>query len=118
MKCISYSLLAFFILSMSAAWAGSAQAQDLLGQINALRAERGLAPYTLDSALSAAAQNQANWMAQTGQVSHTQADGSTPRSRAAAAGYPSNWVSENIYLAAAPRQPGHSGSTRLSITPA
>ncbi|MCS6835968.1 MAG: CAP domain-containing protein [Anaerolineae bacterium] len=87
-----------FLITMSAAWVGSAQAQDLLGQINALRTARGLAPYTIDGALSAAAQNQAAWMAQTGQVSHTQSDGSTPRSRAAAAGYSSTWVSENIYL--------------------
>jgi len=83
---------------LSVAWAGRAQAQDLLGLINGLRAERGLAAYSLDAALSAAAQNQADWMAQTGEISHTQSDGSTPRSRAAAAGYPSTWVSENIYL--------------------
>ncbi|MEQ8674738.1 MAG: CAP domain-containing protein [Aggregatilineales bacterium] len=79
-----------------------AQAQDtvsyLLGQINGLRASLGLPPYTLNGTLSAAAQNQANWMAQTEQVSHTQTNGSTPSSRAAAAGYASSWVSENIYM--------------------
>jgi hypothetical protein len=37
-------------------------------------------------------------MANTGQVSHTQSDGSTPRARAVAAGYGSTWVSENIYM--------------------
>jgi len=96
MRRLPYSLLLLFIFSV--AWAGQAQAQDLLSLINGLRAERGLPPYSPDAALSAAAQNQAAWMAQTGQVSHTQPDGSTPRSRAAAAGYPSSWVSENIYL--------------------
>ena len=70
---------------------------DLLGQVNALRASVGRAPYTLNSALSAAAQDQAQWMASTGSISHTRPDGSGPRSRAAAYGYPSAQVSENIY---------------------
>lgn len=71
---------------------------DLLGRINGLRASLGLPGYTLNGALSAAALNHAQWMVNTGQISHTQADGSTPSSRAAAAGYPSSWVSENIYM--------------------
>jgi len=72
-------------------------ASDLLGRINGLRASLGLAGYTLNGSLSAAALNQAQWMATTGQISHTQSDGSTPSSRAAAAGYSGRWVSENIY---------------------
>lgn len=78
------------------------QSQDvatyMLSLINNLRASLGLHPYTLNSALTLAAQNQASWMAITGQISHTQPDGSTPRTRAQAAGYPSSWVSENIYM--------------------
>ena len=70
---------------------------DLLGRVNALRASVGRPPYTLNSALSAAAQDQAQWMASTGSISHTRPDGSGPRSRAAAYGYPSAQVSENIY---------------------
>lgn len=70
---------------------------DLLGRINSLRGSLGLEGYTLNGALSAAAMNQAQWMASTGQISHTQTDGSTPSSRAAAAGYAGSWVSENIY---------------------
>lgn len=70
---------------------------DLLGRINALRATVGRAPYSLNSALSAAAQDQAQWMASTGTVSHTRPDGSGPRTRALNAGYPSSDVSENIY---------------------
>jgi hypothetical protein len=73
-------------------------ATDLLGRINGLRGSLGLPGYTLNGALSAAAANQAQWMASTGQISHTQADGSTPSSRAAAAGYGGSWVSENIYM--------------------
>lgn len=71
---------------------------DLINQINSLRAGLGLAPYGLNGALSAAAQNHASWMANTGEVSHTETDGSTPSSRAVAAGYNSSFVSENIYM--------------------
>ncbi|MGB1285516.1 MAG: CAP domain-containing protein [Aggregatilineales bacterium] len=78
------------------------QAQDvtseLLGRVNALRASVGLPGYTLNGALTVAANNQAQWMVATGAVSHVQDNGSTPRSRAAAAGYPSSWVGENIYI--------------------
>ncbi len=78
------------------------QSQDvatyMLSLINNLRGSLGLHPYTLNSALTVAAQNQASWMAITGQISHTQPDGSTPRTRAQAAGYASTWVSENIYM--------------------
>lgn len=71
---------------------------DLLGRINTLRGELGLHPYTLHPALTAAAQNHASWMANSTQVGHVQPDGSRPRDRAAAAGYASSWVSENIYM--------------------
>jgi hypothetical protein len=71
---------------------------DLLGRINGLRGSLGLHHYSLNSALNAAAQNHAAWMANTGQVSHTQPDGSTPSTRAVRAGYSSSWVSENIYM--------------------
>lgn len=72
-------------------------AGDLLNRVNALRASVGRAGYSLNGALSAAAQQQAQWMIDTGSVSHTHPDGSGPRTRAQNAGYPSNAVSENIY---------------------
>jgi uncharacterized protein YkwD len=71
---------------------------DLLGRVNNLRASLGLSPYTLNGALSSAANAQARWMTDNNAVSHTQYDGSTPRDRAQAAGYGSQWVSENIYM--------------------
>lgn len=71
---------------------------DLLSRTNQLRATFGLHAYTLNGALASAAQNQANWMASTGAVSHVQPDGSRPRDRAAAAGYYSPWINENIYV--------------------
>jgi len=79
-----------------------ARAQDVVGdlfnRINTLRASLGLPAYTLNAALMGAAQSQAEWMALTGSVTHTRPDGSSPRSRAAAYGYSSTWVSENIYM--------------------
>ncbi len=71
---------------------------DLLSRINGLRASLGLAPYSVNGALASAASNHARWMVDTGQVSHIQFDGSSPRDRARAAGYSSTWVSENIYM--------------------
>lgn len=71
---------------------------DLLNRINALRTSLGLAAYNFNGTLAAAAQNHATWMASTGNVSHTQSNGSTPSSRAATFGYSSSFVSENIYM--------------------
>ncbi|MFW5691810.1 MAG: CAP domain-containing protein [Chloroflexota bacterium] len=87
-----------FVLLLPASAGAQDVAGDLLGRINGLRASLGLHPYTINAALSAAAQDHASWMADSGQISHTQPDGSTPRTRAQAAGYGSSWVSENIYM--------------------
>ncbi len=71
---------------------------DLLGRINNLRASQGLPGYTSNGALSGAAQSQAQWMIDNGcAIAHTHPDGSTPRTRSSAYGYPSTDVSENIY---------------------
>jgi Cysteine-rich secretory protein family/LysM domain len=70
---------------------------DLLGRINNLRANSGRAPYALNDALAAAAQDQAQWMVGAGTISHTRPDGSGPRNRALNAGYGTTDVSENIY---------------------
>jgi hypothetical protein len=77
-----------------------AQAQDsgdLLSRINALRAQHGLPGYSINGALAIAAQQQAQWIVDTGTMAHTHPDGSGPRTRALAAGYPSLQVGENIY---------------------
>lgn len=85
-------------LLMTAMVPVSAQDGGLLERINALRASVGRAGYALNGALNAAAQSQAQWMAETGAVAHTRPDGSSPRSRAMNAGYASAMVSENIYI--------------------
>lgn len=99
---MKFSLILFIIISLLAGLYQPIHAQDaagdLLGRINELRGTLGLPGYSLSGPLTAAAQNQASWMATTGQISHTQSDGSTPSSRAAAAGYSSSAVSENIYM--------------------
>ena len=77
-----------------------AQAQDtgdLLARINNLRAQHGLPSYSINGALTNAAQQQAQWIVDTGTIAHTHPDGSGPRTRALAAGYPSPLIGENIY---------------------
>ncbi|MFP4323497.1 MAG: CAP domain-containing protein, partial [Anaerolineales bacterium] len=90
------AMLAFWLMAPPPA---SAQAdQDwLLQNINALRANLGLHQYAPNSALYAAAQAHADWMAATGTISHTGANDSSPGARAAAFGYGGSMVSENIY---------------------
>jgi hypothetical protein len=89
------------LLTLSLLLALPVQAQDsagdLLGRINNLRASLGLPGYRVNGALTAAAQSHAQWMADTGSISHVRPDGSGPRTRAVNAGYPTTDVSENIY---------------------
>lgn len=75
--------------------AAQAPTSDILNLVNNLRASYGLPGYTYNATLAAAAQNHANWMAQTAIYSHTGAGGSTPQTRANAVGYP-GFVTENI----------------------
>lgn len=70
---------------------------DLLARVNNLRASQGLPAYAWNGALAAAAQSQAQWMAESGVISHNRPDGSGPRSRAIASGYATADVAENIY---------------------
>lgn len=74
--------------------AAQSSAAQVLQLVNGVRANYGLSGYTYNSLLAAAAQEHANWMAATGQYVHNHG-GSTPQTRAAAAGYV-GFVSENI----------------------
>ena len=72
--------------AQSYAYAGTPS--DLVNAVNTLRASYGLPPYTVNSTLMAAAQGHADYMAATGNVSHTGAGGSTVTQRLLSLGYP------------------------------
>ncbi len=61
---------------------------DLINAVNALRAAYGLPAYSINSILMFTAQNQADFMAATGDVTHSGAGGSSFTDRLLAAGYP------------------------------
>lgn len=75
---------------------------SVIDAVNALRLSQGLVPYTVNSALMSVAQGQAEYMAATGNITHTGPDGSRPYQRGMAAGYPlagqipPGFYSENI----------------------
>ena len=70
-------------------------AAEIIQLVNQVRASYGLPPLQVNSALVAAAQNHANWMAANNVYSHTGQGGSSPQSRATAAGY-GGYATENI----------------------
>jgi LysM repeat protein len=67
---------------------GTITAYDLINAVNALRAAYGLPLYGINSILLFTAQNQAEFMASTGQVTHSGPGGITLTQRLLAAGYP------------------------------
>lgn len=75
--------------------AQSGSNQEILRLVNDLRARNGLPPFIWDQRLAVAAQNQASYMAANNVYSHTGAGGSTPQSRASAAGFPGR-ATENV----------------------
>ena len=79
--------------------ATAVQAQDpaleMFNLINQFRVEIGLPPFSWNGTLAIAAQQQANFIAQTGNYTHTGTNGSTPQTRATALGY-NGYVVENI----------------------
>jgi uncharacterized protein YkwD/LysM repeat protein len=102
---IRLCLVVFSIVGMNllAIWPGALQtasgastSSEVIDLVNQLRSADGLAPYRADSALMAAAQAHSDYMAESGDVSHTGAGGSSPAGRAAAAGYTGSGVIENI----------------------
>lgn len=93
-----FTILLIGLLLSGGALLAQDEASDLFARVNNLRASVGRGPYAYNAALAAAAQNQAQWMLETGSVSHTRPDGSGPRTRALNAGYPSTMVGENIYI--------------------
>jgi len=93
-------ILALFLFApagqkMPAVHAQDAAGQEILRLVNELRARNGLSPFIWDGRLASAAQNQAGYMAANNIYSHTGAGGSTPQSRATAAGFPGR-ATENV----------------------
>src|SRR5258708_5304363 len=78
----------------------NAQGDDaswLLLQLNTLRQSKGLNALTVNAALTTAANGHSAYLSQnTWGDPHTETNGSTPVSRALAAGYGSSMVSENV----------------------
>jgi uncharacterized protein YkwD len=69
----------------------------LLCLTNVYRVRQGLPPYTADTRLDRAARGHSQYMYETGDFSHYPRTGTTPTSRAAAAGYPAgSAIGENI----------------------
>jgi uncharacterized protein YkwD len=71
---ISKLLCLALLVWISGRAAAQDEAGDLLGRINGLRASLGRAGYSVNGALTAAAQSQAQWIVETGIVSHTRPD--------------------------------------------
>lgn len=89
-------LLCLFVVVGETTAVHAQSASAIFQEVNQFRINNGLVPFQYNSALAAAAQNQANFMAaNTVFSSHVGAGGSTPQSRAAAAGYVGR-VTENI----------------------
>ena len=98
------ALLGLLVLGQSE---GAGSESVLLAGVNVLRAQvvrcAGVArprsaPLTWTAANTAAARLQASDLAQTGRISHTGANGSSPRVRAASTGVRGGNISEIIYL--------------------
>lgn len=89
-------LLCLFLVVGETTAVQAQSASAIFQEVNQFRLNNGLAPFQYSNALAAAAQNQANFMAaNTVFTSHIGSGGSTPQSRASAAGYVGR-VSENI----------------------
>ncbi|MBE2182376.1 MAG: LysM peptidoglycan-binding domain-containing protein [Anaerolineae bacterium] len=74
--------------------------QEVYDRINTARARYGLPPYRWNASLTAAAQNQAEWLVGTHSRAHFRPDGSSPSRRALSSGFPAvNWCcGENFYM--------------------
>lgn len=70
---------------------------EMLARVNSARRSAGLAPLERSPDLDLAAQAHARDLLERGYYSHLSPEGSTPVSRARAAGYPSDLVAENIH---------------------
>src|SRR5258706_4835330 len=103
--------LSLFLLKPAEAYSQqsslSPTAEEVIAEVNALRSANNLPLYQVNSILMVIAQTQADYMANTGVITHFGTDGSRPYQRAIAAGYPvagdlafGGFFSENIHAGA------------------
>lgn len=88
-------LIAFFTAVRPAPLQAQSPGAEIVRLVNEFRAQLGLPGFTYNATLSVAAQQQANYLAETNIYTHSGYGGSTPQSRATAVGYPGR-VTENI----------------------
>jgi uncharacterized protein YkwD len=93
--CMTFALLASPLPTKVEAESAPFNAYDLIGSVNALRAEYGLPAFNINGSLMASAQAHTEYQAGILTLTHNGPGGNTPNERAAAAGYPGR-VSENI----------------------
>src|SRR5688572_814548 len=79
--------LGLFLPGGAGAQSGQPTPEDVIEEVNALRASNDLPPYEEDSILMIIAQAQAEYMAGTGVVTHFDEDGARPYQRAIKDGY-------------------------------
>ena len=84
--------------SSCAASANAGVEAEVVSLVNAERAAQGLAAYSVDSRLRAAARVHATDMACNHFTSHTGSDGSSVRDRVERQGYAWSWIGENYYV--------------------
>jgi hypothetical protein len=101
MKSLRYYLAflpIFILLIFQNGYAQTAQqeAEEMLGLVNVLRADNGIAPVALNAELNMAAFDHSDDMARNNYFSHTGLNGSTFSQRAIAAGYTGSPRGENI----------------------
>jgi uncharacterized protein YkwD len=75
---------------------------ELMAAVNALRASKGLKAYVVDNSLNASAQAHSQYQANLGTWTHQGPGGSTPKTRAIAAGFGGGatvFISENVAVA-------------------
>jgi LysM repeat protein len=91
-------IMALAVMLVPVASAQSGGLGEIVDNVNAERAARGLPPVSWDGALAAAAQDQSNDMADGQYVGHTGMDGSSFFDRAARYGYVMNAGAENVVV--------------------
>lgn len=99
MALVLAALLPLLAMRSGSAAPADNRAQDLIAEVNKLRASYGLEPYIIDPILMAVAKAQNDWRVAAGVTTHIGPDGSRPRDRAIAAGYGGGrtvFISENI----------------------